>query len=139
MPGKKTGSERFVLCQEIWHLHDLADSTEALALERLLNQDINSGDVADQFLWDSVANLQVGGAGRTHPYSLILTLPDKHFEGQIKCEQRGSNHQWRASFRTAKDQHMGLLHLEAGLFRSSTMVNIGKEDQISAVYCFLEA
>jgi hypothetical protein len=34
----------------VWHLHDLADPIEALALERLLNQGINSGNVADQFL-----------------------------------------------------------------------------------------
>ncbi len=45
-------------------LRDLADPTEALALERLLNQGINPGNVADQFLWYRVADPQVGGAGR---------------------------------------------------------------------------
>ncbi len=45
-------------------LRDLADPTEALALERLLNQGINPGNVADQFLWDRVADPQVVGAGR---------------------------------------------------------------------------
>src|SRR6266516_5725845 len=88
---------------------DLAEPTEALTLERLLNQGINSGNGADQFLWDSVADPQVVGAGRTYPYPTILTLPDERFEGQIKREKRRSNHQWRATFRTAKDQHMGLL------------------------------
>src|SRR5207302_8918766 len=56
----------------------------ALTLERLLNQGINSGKVADQFLWDSEADPQVVGAGRTDPYPTILTLPDERFEGQIK-------------------------------------------------------
>ena len=36
---------------------DLADPTETLVLERLLNQGINYSDIADQFLWDSVADL----------------------------------------------------------------------------------
>src|SRR5712692_10324287 len=91
----------------------LAEPTEALTLERLLNQGINSGNVADQFLWDSVADPQVGGAGRTDPYSTILTLPDERFEGQIKREERRSNHEWRATFRIAEDQHVGFLHREA--------------------------
>jgi hypothetical protein len=54
----------------------------ALALEHLLNQGINSGNVADQFLWDSVAHHQVVGADRTDPYPTVLTLPDKRFEGR---------------------------------------------------------
>jgi hypothetical protein len=33
------------------------DPTEALALERLLNQSINPGNVADQNLWGRVAHL----------------------------------------------------------------------------------
>ncbi len=62
----------------------LARPTDALALERLLNQDINYSDIADQFLWESVADPQVGGAGRTDPDPTILTRPDERFEGQIK-------------------------------------------------------
>ena len=60
----------------------------------------------------------------------IRTLPDEDFKGQIKCEERGRNHQGSATFRIAKDQHLGLLHLEADSFRFSTMVNMGKEAQI---------
>src|SRR6266566_6509115 len=116
----------------LWLLRSLAGPTNALALERLLNQGIDSGNIADQFLRDGVAISQVGHTVRTHPYLIILPLPDEHFEGQIKCEEWGSNHQRSASFRAAKDQHMGLLHREAGAFRFSTMVNMGKEAQISA-------
>jgi hypothetical protein len=54
---------------------------EALALERLLNQGFNSGNVADQLLWESVADQQVVGTGRTDPDPSILTLPDERFEG----------------------------------------------------------
>ena len=98
--------------------------SRTLALECLLDQGINSGNVADQFLWESVANFQIGDAGRTHPDPIIFTLPDEHFEGQIKCQKWGSYHQWSASFRAAKDQHMGLLHLETDSFRFCTMVNL---------------
>jgi len=112
---------------------------EPLALERLLNHGINDGKIARQFLWEIVANFQVGGTGRTHPCPIIRTLPDEHFEGQIKCEQWGSNHEWRATFRIAKDQHMSLLHREADSSRLSTMVNVGKEGQIATVYDLLEA
>jgi hypothetical protein len=115
------------------------DQALALTLERLLNQGINSGNVADQFLWDSVTDPQIVGAGRTDPYPTILTLPDERFEGQIKREKRRSNHQWRATFRTAKDQHMGLLHCETDAFRFSAMVNMGKEGQLSVVYSLLQA
>ena len=34
---------------------DLAEPTKALTLERLLNQGINYSEIADQFLWESVA------------------------------------------------------------------------------------
>src|SRR6266566_5741984 len=97
----------------LWLLRSLADPTNALALERPLNQGIDSGNVADQFLRDQVAIPQVVGTGRTHPYPIILPLPDEYFEGQIKCEKWRSNHQRSAGFRVAKDQHMGLLHREA--------------------------
>jgi hypothetical protein len=85
--------------------------TEALALKRLLNHCINDGKIADQFLWDGVAISQVGDAVRTHPDLLIRTLPDKHFEGQIKCQERRGNHERRAAFGIAKDQHMGPLRI----------------------------
>src|SRR2546428_13211908 len=104
-----------------------AHPTDALTLERLLNHRINDCKIADQFLRDGVAISQVGDAVRTHPDLLIRTLPDEDFEGQIKCEQRGGNHEWRATFWVAKDQHVGLLHREAHSFRFATMVNLGKE------------
>ena len=63
---------------------DRARPADALALERLLNQGINYSDIAAQFLWESVADPQVGGAGRTDPDPTILTRPDERFEGQIK-------------------------------------------------------
>src|SRR5947209_6143015 len=118
---------------------NLADPSEALTLERLLNQGIDSGNVADQFLWESVADPQIVGAGRTDPDLIILTLPDQHFEGQLKREERRSNHEGCASFRTAKDQHLGLLHRDPDPSRFSTVVNMGKEDQISVVYGCLQA
>src|SRR5205807_10583105 len=80
------------------------------------------------------AIFQVGDAVRTHPDPILLTLPDEDFEGQIKCEERGSNHQGSATFWIAKDQHVGLLHREPDSFRFATMVNMGKEVQISALY-----
>src|SRR5579864_8428443 len=104
-----------------------------LRCERLLNYSINDGQIADQFLRDGVAISQVSDAGRTHPDLTIRTLPDEHFEGQIKCEQRGGNHEWRATLWIAKDQHMGLLHREADSSRFSAMVNLGKDVQVSAV------
>src|SRR5436853_1448015 len=91
--------------------------TEASALECLLNDGINDGKIAGQFLRDGVTISQVGHTGRTHPDLLIRTLPDEDFEGQIKCQQRGRNHEWCATFRIAKDQHIGLLHREADAFR----------------------
>ncbi len=100
---------------------------------------INDGKIADQFLRDGVAISQVVDAVRTHPRLLIRTLPDEDFEGQIKCEKRGRNHEWRAAFRIAKDQHVGLLHREADASRFATMVNLGKEGQIAAVDDLLEA
>ena len=115
------------------------DQVLTLTLERLLNQGINYSDIADQFLWDSEADSQVVGAGRTNPYPTILTLPDERFEGQIKREKRRSNHQWRATFRIAEDQHVGFLHLEADAFCFSAMIDMGKEDQLSAADCLLEA
>jgi len=112
---------------------------KSLALERLLNHGINYGKIADQVLWESVAISQVGDAVRTHPDPIIVTLPDEHFEGQIKCEERRSNHEWSATFWIAKDQHVGLLHREPDAFRFATMVNVGKEGQIATVYGLLEA
>jgi hypothetical protein len=38
----------------------LADSIKAFALERLLDQGIKSNKVAHQFLWKSIANVQIG-------------------------------------------------------------------------------
>ena len=101
--------------------------------ERLLNHGINDGKIACQFLWDGVAFSQVGDAGRTHLDLIIRALPDKDFKGQIKCEERRRNHQGRATFRIAKDQHMSLLHREADSSRFATVVNMGKEGQVSAV------
>src|SRR5260370_34387526 len=83
---------------------DLAEPTKALPLERLLNQGINYRNVADQFIWNSVADPQVGGASRTHPYPTILTPSDERFERQIKGQQRTSNHQWRVTLRLAEHQ-----------------------------------
>src|SRR5260370_35351855 len=100
------------------HSRDLAEPTKALPLERLLNQGINYSDVADQFIWESVADPQVGGASRTDPYPTILTLPDERFEGQIKGKERTSNHQWRATFRIAEDQHVGFCILRPTRFAS---------------------
>ena len=57
-----------------------------LDFERLLNHGIDYGNIADQFLWNSVAISQVGHTGRTHPDLIIHTLPDKDFKGQIKCK-----------------------------------------------------
>src|SRR2546426_209413 len=128
-----------ILFRITWYLHTSADPNEALALECLLNQRLNSGNVTDQFLRDSVASLKIGDAGSTHPYPIIITLPDEDFQGQIKSEERGSNHQRSARFRIAKDQHMGLLHLEADSFCFSTMVNMGKEAQIATADGLLEA
>src|SRR6266404_2432941 len=113
--------------------------TKTLDFERLLDHSITDGKIADQFLWDDVAISQVGDAVRTHPYPIILTLPDEDFEGQIKREERGSNHQGSATFWIAKDQHMGLLHREPDAFRFVTMVNLGKEGQIATMYGLLEA
>ena len=61
---------------------------EALALERLLNQGFNSGNVADQLLWESGVDPQVVGTGRTDPDPTILTLPDERFEGRSKARSR---------------------------------------------------
>lgn len=110
-----------------------------LAAQDALNQPVDPSDVAGQFLWDAIASSEVRDTGRAHSHMIIVPLPDEHLEGQIKCEEWGSNHEWSASFRTAKDQHMGLLHLEADAFRFSTMVNMGKEAQILAVYGLLKA
>ena len=65
-------------------------------IERLLNHGINDGKIANQFLWDGVAVSQVGHPVRTHPDLTICTLPDEDFEGQIKCEEWGSNYQLSA-------------------------------------------
>src|SRR6266487_839488 len=126
-------------CRMLFPFFDRARPMDALALERLLNQGIHSSDVADQFLWECVADPQVGDAGRTDPYSTILTLPDERFEGQIKRQEWRSNHQWRATFRIAEDQHVGFLHLQADAFCFSAMVNMGKEGQLSPLDCLLEA
>jgi hypothetical protein len=99
---------------------------KALVLECLLNDDINDGNIADQFLRDSVAISQVGHTVRTDPYLIICTLPDEYFEWQIKCQERRSNHQGSATFRIAKVQHVRLLHREASSPRFSTIVNMGK-------------
>jgi hypothetical protein len=115
------------------------DQALALTLERLLNQGINYSDIADQFLWDREADSQVVGAGRTDPYPTILTLPDERFEGQVKGQERRSNHQWCATFRIAEDQHVGLLHRETDSSCFSTVVNMGKEGQLPVVYSLLEA
>ena len=108
-------------------------------IERLLNHGINDGKIADQFLWDGVAISQVGHPVRTHPDLSIRTLPDEDFEGQIKGEERRRNHQGRATFRIAKDQHVGLLHREPDASRFATMVNMGKDVQVSAVDGHLKA
>ncbi len=88
-----------------------------LRCERLLDHRINYGKIADQFLWEGVAISQVSDAVRTHPDLAIRTLPDEDFEGQIECEERGRDHEGRAPFRIAKDQHVGLLHREADASR----------------------
>src|SRR6266567_8245651 len=111
----------------------------ALAAQDALNQHVDPSDVPGQVLWDAIAGSEVRDTGRAHPHLLIGPLPDEDFERQIKCEEWGSNHEWRASFRTAKDQHMGLLHREADAFGFCTMVNLGKEAQMSALYGRLQA
>ena len=49
-------------------------------------------------------------------------------------QERGRNHEWCATFRIAKDQHVGLLHRETDPSRFSTMINMSKEGQIATVY-----
>jgi hypothetical protein len=48
----------------------------------------NSGNVADQLLWESVVDPQVVGTGRTDPDPTILTLPDERFEGRSRARSR---------------------------------------------------
>jgi len=98
-----------------------------LRCERLLNHRNTDGKIADQSLRESVAISQVSYTSRTHPDLTIRTLPDEDFEGQIKCQERGRNHQGRAALWIAKDQHVGLLHREANSFCLSTVINMGKE------------
>ena len=126
-----------MVLSDSFHLLENGDSGRMN--ECLLNHGINYGNIADQFLWDSVAISQVGHPVRTHPYPTICTLPDEDFEGQVKGEERGGNHQGRATFRIAKDQHVGLLHREPDASRFATMVNMGKKGQIATVYDLLEA
>ncbi len=126
-----------MVLSDSFHLLENGDSGRMN--ECLLNHGINYGNIADQFLWDSVAISQVGHPVRTHPDLTIRTLPDEDFEGQVKGEERGGNHQGRATFRIAKDQHVGLLHREPDASRFATMVNMGKKGQIATVYDLLEA
>lgn len=108
--------------------------------ERLLNHGVTDGQLAGQFLRESVALSQVVRTGRTHPDLLFISsLPDKDFERQIKREKRGRNHEWSAPLRIAKDQDMGLLHREANPLRFSTVVNLGKDGQIPLTHRFLKA
>ncbi len=130
-PGRKN--------MHVGRKHFVSPIPGRLRCERLLDHRINDGKIANQFLRDGVAISQVGDAVCTHPDLLIRTLPDEDFEGQIKCEQRGGNHEWRAAFRIAKDQHVGLLHRESDPSRFATMVNLGKEGQIVTVYGLLKA
>src|SRR5260370_42320154 len=111
--------------------------TKTLDFERLLDHSITDGKIADQFLWEDVAISQVGDAVRTHPYPIILILPDEDFEGQIKREERGSNHQVSATLWIAKDQHVRLLHPEPDSCRFVTMGHLGQERQIPTLYGLL--
>jgi hypothetical protein len=97
----------------LFHCSRLSSLRGLLRGERLLYHRINDSKRADQFLWEGVALAQVRDAVRTHPDLAIRTLPDEDFEGQIKCEQRGRNHEGRAPFWIAKDQYVGFLHREA--------------------------
>jgi hypothetical protein len=56
-------------------------------------QGINSSNVADQFLWDRVADPKKTALVELTPYLIILTLPDERFEGKIKAHKRRRNHQ----------------------------------------------
>src|SRR6516165_7653503 len=64
-----------------------------LWFDRLFNHRINDGKITGQSLRDVVAISQVGYTGRSHPDLIICTLPHEDFEGQIKGEERGRNHE----------------------------------------------
>ena len=101
-----------------------------------MNDCINNGNIANQFLRNGVTIPQARNVVRTHPYLMICTLPDEYFKGQIKCEEGRNNNQGSATFRIAKDQHVCLLHCETDGSRPSTMVNVCKEGKIAAAYDF---
>jgi hypothetical protein len=111
----------------------------ALATERALNQSVNPSDVAKQLVWDGVAGSEVIDTGIVHPYTTIATLPNKDFEWQVQSQEGRSNHQWSASFRIAKDQHMSLPHHEPDTFGFLATIDVRKYVEVLAVYCFLQA
>ena len=57
--SSNNGASRAQICSKIHVYHrgdEIIRPTEALALEGLLNQGFNSGNVADQLLWESVVD-----------------------------------------------------------------------------------
>src|SRR5207245_11243414 len=73
------------------------------------------------------------------PDAAIRCPPDEHTEWQIKTHQGSRNHQRSSRPRIAEDQHLLVLHVEAGFARSGTVINPGENSEAFAARGFVEA
>ena len=75
LPLEPVYASQIRLAAMIWHLRDLADPIEALALERLLNQGINSGNTASKHFQEAAMMNRTGGLSHScAPLSRLYNL-----------------------------------------------------------------
>src|SRR5215211_740303 len=91
--------------------------------ESALNERVDARNVPDEVLGDIVAAGEVRGGVVAHQYLAVAVAPDQNLQRQVKREQRRGHHERGAGPRTAEDQKLGLLHLEAGLLRRAAVVD----------------
>src|ERR1700733_4029492 len=72
----------------------------------------DAGDILQQVVGDGVPLLEIVRTVVREPDFAVRILPDKCFEGQVDGNGRRGDHQWRASFRVAKDKEFCRVHLQ---------------------------
>src|SRR5215469_5093558 len=97
------------------------------------------GKVRCQIGRDAVVSYQILGVFVGGPDLAIGVLPNEHFHREIKSDGGYSDHQRRARFGVAEDQHLLRPHAESGAAPVATEVYAGKHDNGALLEDLLEA
>src|SRR5829696_9649580 len=92
-------------------------------VKHALDERVDARDVPDEVFGYVVAAGEVGGGVVANQHLAVAVAPDQNLQRQVKREQWRGHHGWGAGLGAAKDQELGLLHLEAGLLRRAAVVD----------------